>query len=385
MDVTAIICEYHLLHKGHLRQIAWIRNRYPDTVVLALMSGSFVQRGEAAMYSADARAAVAVESGVDLVLELPFPWSMSAGPFFAAGGVRLLAALGVTRFCFGSESGDLTALRTVADNLCAPCYRERMAAALASERHRTVSAIQLGEQVYQELFGVGYPRTPNDILGVSYLVACRETAGAPQPVTLKREGSESATAARLALVQGDTATLEGLLPPASLALTCRPFTKNTDIGAAMLAWYRLSDPQRIGASAEVTPGDSHRLAEVAQTATDYEALVAGMRQKRRTDARIRRMLWYGMLGVTEADLKASPAYTVLLGAGQRGREALRYLKKHSDLPILTKRADYKQCGEAVATQFSLALRAQGLYDLIAPAEARGYLCHPPYLKNAHST
>jgi predicted nucleotidyltransferase len=153
----------------------------------------------------------------------------------------------------------------------------------------------------------------------------------------------------------------------------------------MLAWYRLSDPQVVANCAEFTPGDSYRLAELAQTAVDYEELLAGMRQKRLTDARIRRMLWYGMLGVTEADLKATPAYTVLLGANERGREALRFLKKHSDLPILTKRADYKQCTDTVVRQFTLALRAQSLYDLIAPEGERGYLCNAPYLKNTQST
>lgn len=385
MDITAIICEYHLLHNGHLRQIAWIREQYPDTIVLALMSGSFVQRGEAAVYSVDLRAAAAVKEGVDLVLELPFPWSMSAGPYFATGSVRLLAALGVTRFCFGSENGEITALSKVADNLCAPIYQEKLAEALVSEKHRTTSAIRLGEQVYADCFGAGYPTTPNDILGVSYLVACRETAGAPTPVTLKREGHESATAARRALAQGDRDTLSAMLPPASLALCDRPFTKNADIGSAMLAWYRLADPKQLGACAEFTSGENHRLLGVAEQATDYDTLVAGMRQKRLTDARIRRMLWYGMLAVSESDLKKAPAYTVLLGAGPRGREALRYLKKNSALPILTKRADYKQYGAEVEAQFSLALRAQGLYDLIAPAGERGYLRNAPYLKNTENT
>lgn len=380
MDITAIICEYHLLHYGHVRQIDWIRAHYPNTLVLALMSGNFVERGEAAMYSKEDRARVAVASGADLVLELPFPWSMSAGPYFAGGAVSLLAALGVTRFCFGSENGTLANLQRVADNLLSADYTAALAAARADGSFRATSDIRLGAEVYTDLFGAGFPETPNDILGVSYLVAARRTPNAPEAVTLKREGSESATAARVALRQGDAATLDTLLPPPSRALTEKPYVETTAIAPAMLAWYRLADPRAIEECADFSHGDGYRVVEVAKSATNYEMLVAGMRQKCLTDAKIRRMLWYGMLGVAQRDLAAVPAYTTLLAANARGRAALRTLHKGA-LPILTKRAAYKNESPVVRAQFKLALRAEALYALLADTPAHETLRHAPHFEN----
>ena len=74
MDVTAVICEYNPFHNGHKTQIEYIRQNYPDTVIAAVMSGNLVQRGEFAVLEKYDRAKIALEYGVDVVLELPFPW-----------------------------------------------------------------------------------------------------------------------------------------------------------------------------------------------------------------------------------------------------------------------------------------------------------------------
>ena len=79
MKTVAIICEYNPFHNGHLYQIEQIRREFgDDTVILALMSGNYTQRGELAVADKSLRAKWAVMSGVNLCLELPFPYSMSS-------------------------------------------------------------------------------------------------------------------------------------------------------------------------------------------------------------------------------------------------------------------------------------------------------------------
>ena len=126
--VIGIVCEFDPLHRGHARLLSHARALGADTVVCA-MSGSFTQRGSFAALSKTARAEMAVRCGADLVLELPTPWAMSPAETFARGGVRLLALAGADTLLFGSECGDLPALRCLADCLDSPTFADHLTAA----------------------------------------------------------------------------------------------------------------------------------------------------------------------------------------------------------------------------------------------------------------
>lgn len=109
MPVFGVICEYDPFHLGHRWMLEQLRQQGP---VVCAMSGCFTQRGEFAAVNKFARAEMAVRNGADLVLELPTPWAVSGAERFARGGVELLQNAGVvTHLAFGSECGDLEALR----------------------------------------------------------------------------------------------------------------------------------------------------------------------------------------------------------------------------------------------------------------------------------
>ncbi|MBQ9330941.1 MAG: nucleotidyltransferase family protein, partial [Oscillibacter sp.] len=119
MRVAGMITEYDPLHPGHVRLMEETRHRLgPDTGLICVMSGDFVQRGDFAVVRRGVRAAAAVESGADLVLELPVPWAVSSAEGFASGAVGTLLATGlVTDLAFGCESGDGAALMRLAGTL----------------------------------------------------------------------------------------------------------------------------------------------------------------------------------------------------------------------------------------------------------------------------
>ena len=126
MKIAGIVAEYNPFHNGHAYQID--RTRSEDagcgaTHIVAVMSGSFVQRGEPALLPKFDRARAALAGGADLVLELSVPWAISSAERFAAGAVSLLDALGcVDVLSFGSECGDLDALSRIADALESPRF-----------------------------------------------------------------------------------------------------------------------------------------------------------------------------------------------------------------------------------------------------------------------
>ena len=107
MRVAGVVAEFNPFHNGHKLLIDRAREALgPDSAVVCAMSGDFVQRGEAAVWSKFARAEAAARCGADLVLELPLPWALASAEGFARGGVGLLASLGIVDcLCFGSERG----------------------------------------------------------------------------------------------------------------------------------------------------------------------------------------------------------------------------------------------------------------------------------------
>ena len=171
MKAVGIVAEYNPFHSGHRYQIRKIREICgAETPVAAVMSGDFVQRGEAASYDKFTRAEAAVRGGVSLVIELPLPWSLSSAESFARGGVGLLGAAGVIdALSFGSESGNLSALEKTAAVLDTPEFSEALKRELtggtpfAAARARAARAL-LGESA-------AVLDTPNDLLAVEYIRA----------------------------------------------------------------------------------------------------------------------------------------------------------------------------------------------------------------------
>ena len=223
MKTIGIICEYNPLHKGHARQLRLARELAgEDCAVVCLMSGNYVQRGAPAIFPKAIRAEAALRCGADLVLELPLTAALSSAEGFAAGGVRILTALGCDGLCFGTETEDPALLRRSAEANLDPAFDELLRRELksgcsyAAARQRALTALGAGEGV----------SSPNDILAVEYLKALLRQRSPMEPLPIHRPGSyhaealdpeaPSATALRAALASDCRG---GHWPPAAPA--CR--------------------------------------------------------------------------------------------------------------------------------------------------------------------
>ena len=161
-----IIAEFDPFHRGHAHLIAQAKAALPGAPVVCAMSGPFTQRGEAAIVSKYARAEMAVRCGADLVVELPVQWAVSSAESFARGGVQILHALGVTHLAFGSESGDLTALQIVAQEIGIDKSAETIKAQCVIARTNLYDAMQAGTKEpesmppdqQQELWGENFDK-----------------------------------------------------------------------------------------------------------------------------------------------------------------------------------------------------------------------------------
>ena len=389
--VAGMIVEYNPLHSGHLRLLEETRRLLgPDTAVVCAMSGNFVQRGDFALVRKHQRARAAVESGADLVLELPLPWAVASAESFADGGVQVLSAAGVvTDLVFGSECGETTPLLELAGCLLSPEYgtelRGRLGSGLpyAACRQAAVSAL-LGPEKAALL------TSANNILGVEYCKALLRRDSALRPLTVRREGSAhdgvlvpgthpSASAIRGLLREGETERALALLPPAMKEAYEREhaagqapvFAQTCE--RSVLARLRTMTEADFAALDQGREGLCRRLYEASRIAATLDELLSAAKTKRYAYARLRRMALWAYLGLTPADVPEKVPYLRLLAANSVGRRLLARMREAAVLPILTKPADVRDLGPAARHLLALEARATDLYTLAYPvlSAARG--------------
>lgn len=384
MAAAGIITEYDPLHMGHVHLMAEARRLLgPDTGIICVMSGNYVQRGDFAIVDKFARAAAAVQSGADLVLELPVPWALSSAEGFAAGAVELLKATGaVTHLVFGSEGGDAAPLVRCAEALCAEDFPGKLREELKcgdsfpAARQRALSALVTEEDA-------AALSRPNDTLGVEYCKALRGSG--IQPVAVPRRGAGhnsetagdgfvSASAIRALIRRGEEEAALGLMAPAMAAAYREEQAAGRAPAAlagcerAVLARLRFLEEADWAALDPGNEGLYRRFARTSRSAASAAELLETVKTKRYPLARLRRMVFRAYLGLPPAP-PGKPAYLRVLAANRRGTVLLAGMRKTAALPVLTKPAAVRRLGPEAQSLFGLEARADRLYALACPDPA----------------
>ncbi len=384
MQAAGIIIEYNPLHYGHLWLLEETRRLLgPDTAVIGVMSGDFVQRGDFAIVRRQARARAAVESGVDLVLELPLPWAVGSAERFADGGVQVLLGPGlVTDLAFGSECGDANALQRAAKALLSPeldrLVRRELTRgdSFAAARQRALAALLPPEDA-------ALLESPNNILGVEYCKALLRRDSAIRPLTVRRRGTgyhgtelegglASATLLRNLLRDGERARALELMAPAMKATYLEeeaagraPVFRET-CQRAILARLRSMSEADFAALDRGGEGLGNRLYDASRRAVSVEEVLETAKTKRYAYTRLQRMVLWAYLGLTSADFPEAVPYLRVLACNETGRALLARMRETASVPVLTKPADVRQLGPEARKLFELEARAADLYALAYP-------------------
>ena len=385
MYICGIVCEYNPFHLGHRYQIECARHTLTgeDTGIVCVMSGDFVQRGEAAAFSKFDRARAAVAGGADLVLELPLPWSLSSAEGFARGAVGALSALGtVTHLAFGSESGRLDMLERTARLLALPEFDEYVREALrsgvsyAAARQNALARLG-GEEAFAAV------DAPNDILAVEYLKALHTLPAKMQPLAVLRRGAAhdsgeesampSASFLRSRLEAGEDIT--PYMPAQAFAALQSgegPLDR-TKMETALLSRLRFLPADAFAVLPDAAEGLHNRLYRAVRTEATLNNIIAAAATRRYPQARIRRMLMCAALGVRAGDNAGIPPYLRVLAANKRGLEILRTAEDTAALPLIAKPAKLRETGGEALRIFELGAAAADLYGLCLAdtAAARG--------------
>lgn len=373
MATVGVVCEYNPFHRGHQKQLSWIRRRLGDqTGIVCVMSGNYVQRGEPAVFDKFVRSRAAVLAGADVVLELPIPWALSSAEGFARGAVEVLDRLGVVdALCFGSESADAGALWEAARLLRSPGFP----AALRTWLNQGLSFPAARQRALAQLGGqAALLERPNDILAVEYCKALQERDSAIRPMPVLRPGdyhsqeadqeNPSATAVRKAILTGGD--WEALVPEAVAPLYRQAVRYSLAAGErAMLARLRAMEKDEMAQLPFSSEGLWNKIRRACREQASVAEILKAAKSRRYPYTRLKRMLVCAYLGLTQALMDAPPPYVRLLALSGRGRQILSGARKKTDLTLLNAGARAKDSPYA-----ALERRAADLYTLFAEPPGR---------------
>ncbi len=355
MKVLGIITEYNPFHNGHLLHINKAKELTGAELVIAVMSGNYVMRGEPAIVGKKARALMAIENGVDLVLELPVYYATRSAEFFAYGAVSMLEACGiVTHMCFGSELGRLEPLAEVAEILAnePPEFKEELKIQLKkglsypAAREAALSAFTAAEP--------DVLKNPNNILGIEYLKALIRLNSSIMPCTLKRTLSQynsleingsnaSALAIRKAVFENKLSEVKAVMPFSAFEI----FKKELEGRGGPCCLDRLSQilhyviatksKEQLSCILDVNEGLENRIVKMAEANFLISEIIQNVKTKRFTYTAIQRAILHITLGLNKEDFANSvlPPYLRVLGFSPRGRLLLSEIAKNASSPLLT--------------------------------------------------
>lgn len=415
MQVTGIIAEYNPFHNGHKYQIAEVRKSKPGAHIVAVISGSFTQRGEAAVLDKWQRARLAVAGGADLVLELPLVFAVRSAQDFARGGVTLLDRLGIVdTLSFGAEERAIAKLTKIASAIDSPAMQaslhEKITAGLsyATALTEAVTLVANDTSTSTTSTSTDYSallHQPNNILAIEYLRSLNALGSRIAPLLIPRAGAgyhdsdiaapnASATAVRCLLASAreratsvtstsraslpsatiselltadERALLAAALPPATLDVLSEldpsvlPQMERLFLPLQMLLLRSRYD--KLQSIYGINEGLENRIVDCAGSARSYAELIAAATTKRYSASRISRTLLYILLGIATTDIAeldaCGPLYARVLAVGPRGRELLPLIKKRATIPLITKTSAYlttKKRGEKNLTSLEKMLR-----------------------------
>ena len=388
MKTAGIIAEYNPFHEGHLYHITKTREKAKR--VVAVMSGSFVQRGEPAVLDKWTRARAALLCGADMVIELPSLFSSASAEDFAAAGIKLLSDTGVVdSLSFGSEAGSLPGLLRIAEILASEskAYKAALKSALSeglsypAARERALAAFPGADA---ELL-----KMPNNILAAEYLKSLLKLGSPMAPMTIPRAGAgynaqeiqsgfPSATALRKLILSGaDGEALKGLIPGQALTLFEEALARGAgpvsleDFAAEINYRIRVLGAEGLSEIADVTEGLEYK---IIKTPYDLEEKISFLKSKRYTRTKLQRMLLHILLDVRKSELefwrtRGYCPYIRVLGFRRGAEGLLGEMARAAAVPVITNVKD----AESILSPEALGLlkneiTREDIYGLAMPVK-----------------
>ena len=360
MNVIGVIAEYNPFHLGHLYQINKIKEMYNDSIIIAIVSSSFTQRGDVSILNKWDKARIALDNGIDLVIELPYFYAGQSSDIFAKGAVTILNYLGIDTLVFGMESDDINNLKLMAD-------------------------IQLNDKNYNNIVkeylsnGYNYPTAlskaikdilnldiylPNDLLALSYIKQVKLINNNINVIGIKRTNDYHSKEITSNIVNAslireqfkNNLDISNYIPNYD---TNKLYNVSVNDFYPLLKYQILNNINNLDKFLTVDEGIDNRIKKYIKNSNNWNELVNNIKTKRYTYNKINRMLMHILFNLTKEESKDIVIdYVRVLSFNSKGRSYLNKIKKNKDINIVT---NYK---DGISKLFDLENRVNNIYAII---------------------
>lgn len=366
MEIIGIIAEYNPFHNGHIYHINKIKEMYKNSIIIAVISSSFTQRGDVSLINKWNKTSIALDNKVDIVVELPYCYSVQSADLFAYASVKILNELGVKKIVFGSESNNTEELKKIAES--------------------TIGNKEFDEKVKEYLNqGLSYPisiskatfditgnniSTPNDILGLSYIKEIIINNYDITPISIKRTNDYNSSK-----ISGDISSATSIR---------KHLEENKDISNFIpeydnkyiydinkikknyfeLLKYKILSSKDLSIYNTVDEGIENKIIKNITTSNNLDEFVEKIKSKRYTYAKMKRMLTHILCDFTKEDMKNTTInYIRILGFNQSGKKYLSNIKKNTTIPLITTYNKLLNNEKKITSIYSLLVEDNSLIEI----------------------
>ena len=325
-DVVGIICEYNPFHNGHVYHLSKVKELFPNSLVVLVMSGCFTERGEISLLSKWDKTELALSYGVDLVIELPFFYATNSGDFFAEGSIKILNELNCNYLVFGSELNNIEELEKLATIQINNKYFDELVKHYTDLGNNYPTSLSLATK---DLTNTSI-KSPNDLLAISYIKKIKELKANTKPISIKRTNDyhdkalnnsiTSATSIREAI--NNNVDIKNYVPKE----TVNKINNIDYIKYFNLIKYKILSENNLDNYLDINEGLDKRIKKVINKANNLDELIKLIKTKRYTYNKINRILLHIYTGTTKDEINKLNKLTYLrvLGFTKVGKKYNKY-------------------------------------------------------------
>lgn len=362
MKKVGIICEYNPFHNGHIYHLEKIKEMFPDSMIILVMSGSFTMRGELSLLNKWDKTMIALQNGVDLSVELSTFYSTNSADIFAKGAIKILKELDCNYLVFGSECNDIDFLYDLAKTQIENDeYNEKVKYYMDLGNNYPTSMSKALKDICGKTISL-----PNDILGLSYIKQIIIQKANIKPITILRTNDyhdnlnnkkiASATSIRKALLEHHDISFN--VPKETLDKIIR--INYEEKLFTLLKYQILINMNNLNNFLDVDEGLDNLIRKNILKVKNYQELVNKIKTKRYTYNRINRMFTHILLNIKKDDVEKLKQinYIRILGFSKKGKNYLKEIRKKTTIPIITNYSDLKD------DNLSFELYFTNIYNMI---------------------
>ena len=343
MKKIGIICEYNPFHNGHIYHLKKVKELYPDSMIILVMSASFTMRGEISLLNKWDKTSIALKYGVDLVIELPTFYSTNSADIFAEGAIKLLNYLNCDYLVFGSESNDIDSLIELANiQINNKEYEDKVKEYMDLGNNYPTSMSKALSDITNKTINL-----PNDLLGLSYVKEIIKQKSNIKPITILRTNDyhdkeinnsiTSATSIREAIK--NNLDIKNNVPKETLDCIIKNDIETNYF--KLLKYKILSDISNLNSYLDVSEGLDNLIRKNIIKVNSYTELIESIKTKRYTYNRLNRMFIHILLNIKKEDINKlkEVSYIRILGFTNIGKKHIKELRNKLNIPIITNYSD----------------------------------------------